>query len=68
MELQPFIELAKWIGLPTLIMLIYGPPVVTMAYFLVWHWRFTGLIVENNAKAITILESIQRDGVKSRPT
>lgn len=65
-QADTILEIAKWVGLPTLIVLLYGPPMTVLAYLLAWHWRFSQAVVENNAKISTILDTISRDGVKCR--
>lgn len=66
MDLATVIELIKLIGLPMFITLIYGPPVLVLAFLLAYVWTFTGRIVENNTRSLTILEAFQSEGIKCR--
>lgn len=43
-----------------------GLPGALLVGYLLKDWHFTSTIVANNAKIVTILEVITRDGVKCR--
>jgi hypothetical protein len=56
-DVQTALEIVKLVGVPTMLMLFYGPPVLLVAYFLIKDWNFTERVIEVMTKIEVLIEA-----------